>query len=439
LAIRPTSDEAIYKNKRTIQKNEETNAMKNAGIILLSLILSVNAISCGEDSGGISNPIGDLVLGAATMAGTVVAVYAIDRVLNDPPLIDELTLPDTVVVERTYKFKVGASDPDGNTLTYTWMVDRGRLNQTSGNTVTWTAPGTEGEVEIEVRISDGINQPIVQSKIIKVIKIKPLELGMVKIPAGEFLMGSNEVAHFRGDDEKPVHTVYLDEFYMDKCEVTNEQYARFLNAIGQNEDVAGHELLELDSVYCLIEKVGYTYRPKLGFENHPVIEVSWYGAAAYAQWAGKRLPTEAQWEKAARGGLVGKKYPWGDTLTHDDANYQRTGGRDKWDGTAPVRRFPPNGYSLYDMAGNVREWCADEYDSGYYSKSPKNNPTGPGTFVLFVDNDFTSVKTGRVCRGGSWAIIPYNLRCAYRYWGFPTGSNFGLGFRCVVSSPSIPQ
>ena len=237
-------------------------------------------------------------------------------------------------------------------------------------------------------------------------------------------------------DERHVHTVYLDAFYIDKYEVTNAQYAEFLNAYGKNVDAAGHELLEINSSWCLIEKVGNTYKPKAGYENHPVIYVSWYGAAAYAQFYGKRLPTEAEWEKAARGGLPGKRYPWGDDISHDDANYFGIGGRDKWDRTSPVGSFPPNGYDLYDVAGNVWEWCADEYGGYYYSKSPKNNPRGPGVAVTFKNDDFTNVKSRRVLRGGSWyyapAFPPNYFRCANRFNNVPTNTHYLYGFRCSV-------
>jgi formylglycine-generating enzyme required for sulfatase activity len=255
-----------------------------------------------------------------------------------------------------------------------------------------------------------------------------IEAKMVLIPAGEFSMGD----HFNEGiiDEKPVHTVYLDAFYMDKYKVTNAQYAKFLNEYGKNTDDAGHELLDIADEDCLIEKVGNTYRPKAGYENHPVIEVTWYGAAAYAQFYGKRLPTEAEWEKAARGGLVGKRYPWGDDITHDNANYSGTGGKDQWNGTSPVGSFAPNGYGLYDMAGNVWEWCADEYDSEYYGRSPKSNPKGPGVAITFKNNDFTNVNTRRVLRGGCWNSNPNFLRCAVRYDLEPSITNNDLGFRC---------
>jgi len=254
---------------------------------------------------------------------------------------------------------------------------------------------------------------------------------MMLIPAGEFDMGSNDY-----DDAKPVHTVYLDAFYMDKYEVTNEQYAQFLNDYGKNTDAAGHKLIAIDSSYCLIEKSGNVYRAKSGYEKHPVVVVSWYGAAAYAQFYGKRLPTEAQWEKAARGGLKGKKYPWGGEIDPSKANYNHDSRghstEDMMKYLKPVGSFPPNGYGLYDMAGNVWEWCADEYDENYYSKSPKNNPTGPGTPVRFVDDNFTSVKNNTYCvlRGGSWYSHTFNLRCATRNRYFALNANHNLGFRC---------
>jgi len=252
---------------------------------------------------------------------------------------------------------------------------------------------------------------------------------MVLIPAGEFQMGDN--FNEGSDDERPVHTVHLDAFLIDKYEVTNAQYAEFLNAYGKNADAAGHWLLIIYRDSCLIEKVGNIYLPKAGYENHPVIEVTWYGVAAYAQFYGIRLPTEAEWEKAARGGLVGKRYPWGDNITHDDANYEGTGGKDKWDRTSPVGSFAPNGYGLFDMAGNVWEWCADEHNSGYYSITSKNNPQGPGTSVTFKNDNFTNViNATRVLRGGPWSSNSGDLRYAVRFWNFDSDSYHVGGFRC---------
>jgi len=278
---------------------------------------------------------------------------------------------------------------------------------------------------------------------------------MIFIPAGEFQMGISE-AQIRKmqrdnpgleaswfDDVKPIHTVYLNAFYIDKYEVTNQQYAKFLNEYEKNTAAVNRlpvsRLIDLDDESCLIERSAGVYQPKTGYENHPVIMVSWYGAAAYAQFNGKRLPTEAEWEKAARGGLVGKRYPWGDELNHDYANYFGIGGRDKWDGTSPVGSFPANGYGLHDMTGNVWEWCADRYASNYYNSSPKKQPVGPGVPVLFVDNDFTRVKGDRVCRGGSWDDDPGFLDVAHRYKHYPAYKLAQLGFRCVLSASKIPQ
>jgi len=246
---------------------------------------------------------------------------------------------------------------------------------------------------------------------------------MVLIPAGEFQMGSNHGEN----DEKPVHTVQLDAFYMDKYEVTNAQFQRFLKANPQWQSDRINP--KYHGGYYLSSWDGLNY-PE-GQADHPVVSVSWYAAAAYAQWAGKRLPTEAEWEKAARGGLAGKKYPWGDELSHNDANVYGTGERDIWDKTAPVGSFPANCYGLHDMAGNVWEWCADGYDSDYYSRSEAKNPKGSKTIVTFQNNDFITVIYPRVFRGGSGGNDDSQARCACRGSNSLTDTYSVLGFRCA--------
>jgi len=231
------------------------------------------------------------------------------------------------------------------------------------------------------------------------------EVPMVLIPDGEFLMGNIDHWLFVPDDDKPVHTVYIDAFYMDIYEVTNAQYKKFT-------DATGHRMPSYwnDSTYNAL--------------NHPVVGVSWDDAVAYCKWADKRLPTEAEWEKAARGGLTGKKYPWGDTITHDNANYYDTGGKDIWNGTVPVGSFAPNGYGLYDMAGNVSEWCADWYNAGYYTISPKLNPTGPSSGQY------------KVLRGRGWdTATEIYLNTAVRSYSNPTSISISYGFRCVMDIP----
>ena len=245
---------------------------------------------------------------------------------------------------------------------------------------------------------------------------------MVLIPEGLLEMGD----HFNegSEAERPLHDVILDAFYMDATEVTNSMYANFLNAAGKTSD-GGLTWINIGS--SNIELVEGQYRPKKGFEDHPVVFVSWYGAAAYAQWAGKRLPTEAEWEYAARGGLIGKRYPWGNEIDSTMANYAGNVNN-----TTPVGTYPPNAYGLYDMAGNVWEWCMDEYQANFYAASPEKNPVA-GALVSFVNDDFTNVTNTRVLRGGSWFIYPSTLRVAQRLFDPPSLMFDSLGFRCAGS------
>ena len=248
--------------------------------------------------------------------------------------------------------------------------------------------------------------------------------GIALIPAGEFQMGRKDGR----SDEKPVHTVYIDAFYMDVYEVTNAQYKKFVDATPQwRKDRIPSSYHDGD---YLRHWSGNSYPSGRG--NHPVAYVSWYGAMAYAAWAGKRLPTEAEWEKAARGGLVGQKYPWGDSIDSSKANYGRP-----WRGqtipTTPVGSYAPNGYGLYDMAGNVWEWCLDAYDGDFYKNSPRRNPIAGADNVTHITNNFTSIKNNRVLRGGSWTYLPLYLRVATRLRSDPSYSYVNYGFRCARS------
>jgi len=248
---------------------------------------------------------------------------------------------------------------------------------------------------------------------------------MVLIPAGEFQMGSNE-----SDDEKPIHTVYLDAFYIDKYEVTNAQYRKFVKA--------GHKEPEGYGYVNGTWQTGFKPWSDSNFkgDNQPVVCVSWEDAKAYADWIGKRLPTEAEWEKAARGGVTGKKYVWGDEFppSKNAGNFADISAKkvfinwsiidgydDGYTYTAPVGSFKPNGYGLYDMAGNVWEWCSDWYDSNYYATSPKLNPAGSAS------------GSYRVLRGGSWLFFRNGslLRVSNRDYGAPTLLYYKLGFRCA--------
>jgi formylglycine-generating enzyme required for sulfatase activity len=229
-------------------------------------------------------------------------------------------------------------------------------------------------------------------------------LGMAQIPGGCFDMGD----HFGdGDDrELPVHNVCISAFEMDVHEVTNGEYAECVD-----DGVC-------TAPYRTDSNTRTTYYGNPAYGEHPVIWTSWYQAEEYCTWAGKRLPTEAEWEYAARGGLAGKRYPWGDTINGSDANYWDSG--DPWDNdTSEVEYFPPNGYGLYDMAGNLWELVNDWYQYDYYAVSPSNDPPGP------VDG------TVRVLRGGSWDNQVFALRVSYRNSSGPVGGNNDVGFRCA--------
>ncbi|MDM8004659.1 MAG: SUMF1/EgtB/PvdO family nonheme iron enzyme [Phycisphaerae bacterium] len=304
---------------------------------------------------------------------------------------------------------------------------------------------------------------------------------MVLIPSGEFLMG--DPFDEGNADELPRHAVYVDAFYIDRYEVTNQQYADALNwanSQGNLITVSGGVVYKYDGEagypYCdtaisapgsQITWNGVSFGTTSGRENHPMVHVSWYGAVAYANWrsamqgkplvydlstwnysgsGGYRLPTEAEWEKAARGGVAGTRFSWSDSndIQHARANYYS----DWSDGvpyypydksptqgyhptfntgvspyTSPVGYFTANDYGLYDMVGNVWEWCNDWSGGTYYSSSPYSNPTGPTS------------GTYRILRGGGWDYDAYYCRVAYRYGFGPAYRSFYLGFRLVLGSP----
>jgi len=232
--------------------------------------------------------------------------------------------------------------------------------------------------------------------------------GMVSIRGGYFMMGSNDY-----DDEKPPRKVYVDDFYMDKYEVAVERYAQFLKANPSQTKPDNWNEQQQNS-------------------NRPVVYVSWNDATAFCAWLSQqrdqrvRLPTEAEWEYAARGGLQGKKYPWGDDSPEGKANYGNSWSSDWAAGPGKYLRnvdsYSANGYGLYNMAGNVWEWCADRYDANYYQtfqNSEARNPTGPATGAQ------------RVLRGGSWIDDPNGLRCANRGGDTPTDRDDEVGFRCL--------
>ena len=217
---------------------------------------------------------------------------------------------------------------------------------------------------------------------------------MVFLPGGTFAMGNNQGK----PNEQPIHQVVLKPFYIDIHEVTVSHYATFLEETGH-------------------EQPAY-WQPELDRPDDPVVGITWKDAFAYATWTGKRLPTEAEWEYAARGGTLNKIYPWGDEPDRKYANFSSSG-------IAPVKRFEPNGYGIYDMIGNVWEWCSDWYSDDYYRVAPRNNPEGPFT------------GTHKVLRGGTWYSNEGQIRITNRYYSLPEIKSFHIGFRCV--QPALPM
>ncbi|MCY4570594.1 MAG: formylglycine-generating enzyme family protein [Candidatus Poribacteria bacterium] len=259
--------------------------------------------------------------------------------------------------------------------------------------------------------------PLVGTLPIQTITTPKDEAVMVYVPAGEFLMGTSDadieyykqifplrrIARF--DNERPQRTVFVDAFYIDKYEVTNKQYKQFLTETGYKPK-------------------HYLDRLPYNAPNLPAVVLEWEDAVAYTVWAGKRLPTEAEWEKAARG-TDGRIWPWGNEwdgtkLSGNDG----TGLKDGYKETAPVGQFPQGAspYGAHDMAGNLWEWVSDWYDPDYYRTSPPNiNPKGPET------------GDGHVLKGGGWAENLDFTRCANRLGGEP--GSLLRGFRCVIDAP----
>jgi len=235
---------------------------------------------------------------------------------------------------------------------------------------------------------------------------------IVHIPAGEFMMGSADTDKLANNQEKPQRRVYLDAYYIYKTEVTVAQYRAFCTATGRP--------LPPWPNYWGSEHGSGWMDPTL--QEHPIKNVNWEDAAAYAQWAGAALPTEAQWEKAARG-ADGRVYPWGNAWDGDMC--QNDVGDNRAINTAPVGNFPAGAspYGVLDMAGNASEWCADWFQRDYYRNAPTRNPTGP-------------TGKSRVQRGGAYSDhIPSNFRTASRLRNFPTYRYDDFGFRCVLRSP----
>ncbi|MGW5666400.1 formylglycine-generating enzyme family protein [Micromonospora sp. NPDC003776] len=276
------------------------------------------------------------------------------------------------------------------------------------------------------------------------------------LPGGRFRMGDANGDGNPGDGEGPVHPVVLSPFAIDTTPVTNADFARFVTATGYRTEA---ETFGFSAVFHLAVRAApdevmgpaagtpwwlgvrgadwqHPHGPRSdldGLDDHPVVHVSWNDAMAYCRWAGRRLPTEAEWEYASRGGLDGARYPWGDRLLDDDGRWRcniwqgrfptRNDLEDGYLTTAPVRTFTPNGFGLWQTVGNVWEWCADWYDPGYYAHAPERDPQGPPS------------GSARVLRGGSYLCHDSycnRYRNSARSANTPDSSMGNAGFRTVA-------
>jgi formylglycine-generating enzyme required for sulfatase activity len=262
----------------------------------------------------------------------------------------------------------------------------------AGDPLEPTAPPNVADPAVEIPAASGRDAADSHASTRARIMLPPAPAGMVLVPAGQFVMGCDHGL----PNEQPAHAVFLEPFFIDTTEVTNAEFRLFCEKTGRPCPPNPR----WDSNY-LRGKVDY-----------PVVNVSWHDADAFARWAGKRLPTEAEWEKAARGGLEGCDYPWGGEIDPSFATYDATH-------TSAVRSFRANGYGIYDMAGNVWEWCADWYAANAYARTAPANPQGPPG------------GTDKVLRGGSIDGTARTLRIAYRHWMPPSRRSSDIGFRCV--------
>jgi formylglycine-generating enzyme required for sulfatase activity len=254
---------------------------------------------------------------------------------------------------------------------------------------------------------------------------------LARIPAGDFLMGAPDFEH----DERPVHRVFVSEFFISRFAVTQDEYARFVRETGYPApSIHGLPMITLGGRDALFRELAAPYvwengRPPAGHGGHPVVLTRYDDAQAYCRWLAEtlrrvvRLPTEAEWEKAARGGLEGQRYPWGSQIDSAQCNYLTDPSIKRQRGTRPTGMYAPNAYGLYDMSGNVWEWVSDWYGADYYGRDEMRDPRGP------------SVGTMRILRGGSWVNDDVSmLRCAYRHKVPPDTYAHSIGFRIVCGS-----
>ncbi len=279
---------------------------------------------------------------------------------------------------------------------------------------------------------------------------------MIAVPGGSFQMGATGAGTYNADGEGPIHTIELTPYRLGSTCVSNDEFAVFVDDTGHITEAerfgwsfvfAGLLPDDFEDTRAVAQTpwwrqvYGADWRHPEGPQSgptdrgrHPVIHVSWNDAMAYCRWRGTRLPSEAEWERAARGGLEGAVFPWGDELEPDGRHMMNVfqgafpstdTGEDGWIGTAPTDAYEPNGYGIFNMTGNVWEWCVDWYDPGYYRYSPRRDPQGPLDAAV------------KVMRGGSYlchASYCRRYRVAARSGNTPDGSAGNVGFRVALEA-----
>lgn len=270
-------------------------------------------------------------------------------------------------------------------------------------------PVTDLDPAAALQVDPTVTQYVMPNKEEEMRQVKPILTEMVVIEGGPFERGSSD----GNRDEMPRHQIYVNSFALDIHPVTNEQFVRFLEALGGEKDNNHQDVIRLKD--SRIKRSGGKVSIESGYAKHPVVGVTWYGAVAYARWVGKRLPTEAEWEVAAKGGDANALFATGSDIEKSQANFFSSD-------TTPVMSYPPNSIGLYDMAGNVYEWCHDWYGYNFYDISIQepDNPTGPLQGVY------------RVLRGGCWKSLKEDLRCSRRHRNNPGTVNGTYGFRCAA-------
>ncbi len=366
----------------------------------------------------------------------------VQNIPNNPPTAVDDNASTLESVTVTIDVMANDSDPDGDTISLVSLTapTNGSAVIVNGQ-IEYTPPASYiGADTFTYTIEDSFAAQATATVYMDVVSSIT---DMVAIPGGTFEMGDHAGVGYWW--EQPVHSVTLDAFFMDKYEVSNLKFADYLN--NSTVTVSGTGVYQVGGAGQNICTLSYglnhngsTFGIDAGKDNHPVVNQTWYGAALYCNYLstvngstpcydeitfacdftadGFRLPTEAEWEYASRGGEHNPyyQYPWGsDSISSNDANYNSNINT-----TVDVGSYAANGYGLYDMAGNVWEWCNDWYDSGYYANSPTSNPTGPTS------------GSRRVFRGGSWYDSTFNLRCAYRYSYYPTDRSNIFGFRALA-------